>query len=66
MSSASVVLENSMKLPPDEIAALLRVLRETGGTMETEALKRQVLDRLGWVRLTRNVSEFLDECIALI
>ena len=34
--------------------------------METEALKRQVLDRLGWVRLTRNVSEFLDECIALI
>ena len=54
------------ELPPDEIAALLRVLRETGGTLETEALKRQVLDRLGWVRLTRNVSEFLDECIALI
>ena len=53
------------ELPPDEIAALLRVLRETEGTMETEALKRQVLDRLGWVRLTRNVSEFLDECIAL-
>ena len=54
------------ELPPDEIAALLRSLSAAGGTMETEALKRQVLDRLGWVRLTRNVNEFLDECIALM
>ena len=35
------------ELPPDEIAALLRVLRETEGTMETEALKRQVLGQTG-------------------
>ena len=54
------------ELPPDEIAVLLRSLCEADGTMEPETLKRQVLDRLRWVRLTRNVSAFLDECIALI
>ena len=54
------------ELPPDEVAMMLRVLREANGTTETEALKRQVLDRLGWVRLTRNVNEFLDQCIALM
>ena len=54
------------ELPPDEIAVLLHSLSAAGGTTETEALKRQVLDRLGWVRLTRNVNEFLDECIALM
>ncbi len=45
---------------------MLRILREANGTAETEALKRQVLDRLGWMRLTRNVNEFLDQCIALM
>ena len=54
------------ELPADEIAVLLRFLCEASGTMETEALKRQVLERLGWVRLTRNVNEFLDQCIALM
>ena len=54
------------ELPPDEIAALLRSLRGTIGPMDAEVLKRQALERLGWVRLTRNVSEFLDQCIALM
>ena len=45
---------------------MLRVLRGANGTTEIEALKRQVLDRLGWVRLTRNVNEFLDQCVALM
>ena len=54
------------ELPPDEVAMMLRVLRGANGTTETEALKRQALHRLGWVRLTRNVNEFLDQCIALM
>ena len=54
------------ELPPDEVATMLRILREANGAAETEALKRQVLDRLGWMRLTRNVNEFLDQCIALM
>ena len=54
------------ELPPDEVAMMMRVLRGANGTTEIEALKRQVLDRLGWVRLTRNVNEFLDQCIALM
>ena len=54
------------ELPPDEVAMMLRFLREANGTTETEALKRQVLDRLGWMRLTRNVNEFLEQCIALM
>ena len=54
------------ELPPDEVATMLRILREANGTAGTEALKRQVLDRLGWMRLTRNVNEFLDQCIALM
>ena len=53
------------ELPPDEVAMMLRFLREATGPIDAEALKRRALERLGWVRLTRNVSEFLDECIAL-
>ena len=45
---------------------MLRSLRETTGQVEVEALKRQALDRLGWMRLTRNVNEFFDQCIALM
>ena len=54
------------ELPPDEVAMMLRSLRETTGQVEVEALKRQALDRLGWMRLTRNVNEFFDQCIALM
>ncbi len=45
---------------------MLQVLREADGSMETEALKRQVLEWLGLKRLTRNVNEFLDRRIALM
>ena len=54
------------ELPPDEVAMMLRVLRGVDGARETEVLKRHVLDRLGLIRLTRNVNEFLDQCIALM
>ena len=54
------------ELPPDEVAAMLRFLRETDSQLDQEQLKRQLLSALGWVRLTPNVSEFLDRCIALI
>ena len=54
------------ELPPDEVATLLRSLREEIGPMDHETLKRQALGTLGWVRLTRNISEFLDHCIALM
>ena len=45
---------------------MLRFLRETDSQLDQEQLKRQLLSALGWVRLTPNVSEFLDRCIALI
>ena len=54
------------ELPPDEIATMLRSVYEAIGPADEELLKRQALERLGWVRLTRNVSEFLDQCIALM
>ena len=54
------------ELPSDEIATMLRSLCEAIGPMDAEALKRQALERLGWIRLTRNVSEFLDQCIELM
>ena len=54
------------ELPPDEIAAMLRVLGEGAPALEPEELKRQVLGRLGWARLTQNVNEFLDRCIGLV
>ena len=54
------------ELPPDEVAMMLRVLRGVDRTPEAEVLKRQVLDRLGLIRLTRNVNEFLDRCLALM
>ena len=54
------------ELPPDEIATLLRLLGDVLGSTDAKILKRQALKELGWVRLTRNVNEFLDECIALM
>ena len=53
------------ELPPDEVAAMLKSLRERDTQLDQEQLKRQLLSALGWVRLTPNVSEFLDRCIAL-
>ena len=53
------------ELPPDEIAMMLRALREADPTLDAEELKRRALEKLGWVRLTRNASAFLDECISL-
>lgn len=53
------------ELPPDEVAAMLKALRERYSQLDQEQLKRQLLSALGWVRLTPNVSEFLDRCIAL-
>ena len=54
------------ELPPDEVAAMLKSLRERNSELDQEQLKRQLLSVLGWVRLTPNVSEFLDRCIALM
>ena len=54
------------ELPPDEVAAMLKSLRERDSQLDQEQLKRQLLSAFGWVRLTPNVSEFLDRCIALI
>ena len=54
------------ELPPDEVAAMLKSLRERDSQLDQEQLKRQSLSALGWVRLTPNVSEFLDRCIALM
>ena len=54
------------ELPPDEVATLLRSLSAATGPMDTNALKRRALEQLGLVRLTRNVSAFLDQCIELI
>ena len=53
------------ELPPDEIAMLLRFLREAADSADDELLKRHALASLEWVRLTRNVSDFLDRCIEL-
>ena len=53
------------ELPPDEVAMMLRDLLQADPTVDTESLKRRALERLGWVRLTRNASNFLDECISL-
>ena len=44
---------------------MLRDLRKADPTMDAEPLKRRGLEKLGWVRLTRNASAFLDECISL-
>ena len=54
------------ELPPDEVAAILRSLRAALGSVDVEDLKREALGKLGWVRLTRNVSDFLDRCAALM
>ncbi len=53
------------ELPPDEVAMMLRELRQADPTLDSESLKRRALERLGWVRLTRNASTFLDECVSL-
>ena len=53
------------ELPPDEVAMMLRDLRKADPTLDAEPLKRRGLEKLGWVRLTRNASAFLDECISL-
>ena len=54
------------ELPPDEVAAMLRLLGTDTVATDPEALKRQLLETLNWVRLTKRVSGFLDQCIALI
>ena len=54
------------ELPPDEVAAMLRALSGSGGSVNKEDLKRQALERLGWGRLARNISDFLDRCATLV
>ena len=54
------------ELPHDEVAAMLKFLRERDSGLDQEQLKRQLLNALGWIRLTPKVSEFLDRCIALM
>ena len=54
------------ELPPDEVAAILVLIGIETGTTEPEALKRQLLETLNWVRLTKKVNEFLDQCITLV
>ena len=53
------------ELPPDEVATMLRGLREAEPTLDAESLKARAGERLGWVPLTRKASSFLDECISL-
>ena len=53
------------ELPPDEIAMMVQDLRQADPALDAESLKRKALEKLGWVRLTRNASTFLDECILL-
>lgn len=53
------------EMPPDEIAALARRLREQVPTASLEELKRKLLETYGWQRLTPNVSATLDRCLAL-
>ncbi|MDE0476236.1 MAG: AAA domain-containing protein [Gammaproteobacteria bacterium] len=54
------------ELPPEEVAALCRLLNARSPGLEREALKRQALAELGWVRLTPKVTSFLDRCIDLM
>ena len=54
------------ELPSDEVAMMLRSLRERDRGLDQEQLKRQILRLLRWVRLTPKVSAFLDRCIALM
>ena len=54
------------ELPPDEVAEMLAFIGAENGTADPETLKRQLLETLNWVRLTKKVNEFLDQCIALI
>ena len=54
------------EFPPDEVAGMLVLIGVETGTTEPEALKRQLLETLNWVRLTRKVNEFLDQCMELI
>lgn len=52
-------------VPPAELAELLRQAAMTQGWVNPEALYRDVLARLGLVRLTTNVEEVLASCLAL-
>ena len=54
------------EVPPDEVATMLRSIREKDPELDQEQLKRQILILLRWVRLTPKVSAFLDRCIALM
>ena len=54
------------ELPSDEVAMMLRSLRERDRGLDQEQLKRQLLTVLGWVRLTPKVNEFLNRCVTLI
>ena len=54
------------EIPPDELKAVSTILRARTPELDREALKRQLLESLGWSRLTKNVSSFLDRCIALM
>ncbi len=44
---------------------MLWELRQAAPTLDEEAVKRLALEKLGWVRLTRDASEFFDECLSL-
>ena len=54
------------ELPPDEVAAMMVLIGADNSTTDPEILKRKLLETLNWVRLTKKVNEFLDQCIALI
>lgn len=53
------------ELPPDEIAKMLWELRQADPTLDEDAVKRLAIERLDWVHLTRNASEFFDKCLSL-
>jgi hypothetical protein len=53
------------EIPPDEVAALCRVLAIRSGFQPGEALKRAVLDFYARTRLTEAASRFLDSCFSL-
>ena len=54
------------ELPPDEVAEMLRALSSADVSVKKEDLKRQALEQLGWGRLARNISDFLDRCFVLM
>ena len=53
------------ELPPDEVATMLRAIRRADPSLSEEGVRRLAAERLNLPRLTENISEFLQECMAI-